>query len=232
MKVKKINTVAAAVLITGVITMASFFGYVWSSSSALVGNAPPAMSALTRAHGEAGSVLQELAADRDVIEIGWKSFQNDIPDDTSLTKWEDGDRIYYQVSGPVNKDAIADTDYFDGSSRWGKNVEMEVFFDRGGGRYDQWLINPENAQILHYGGYYKFNGSSDLPRSRYSCEVKGGKIVTTFWSHKNDTPGNIVFNYILKSGGNVDKNLAWATTGAARSGHGEDHHKMASWTNP
>ena len=234
MKVKKINTVAAAVLITGVITMASFFGYVWSSSSALIGNAPPAMSALTRAHGEAGSILQESAADRDVIEIGWKSFQNDMPDDTSLTKWEDGDRIYYQVSGPVNEGTIHEGNigHYADHHRWGDSVEVEVFFDRGGGKYDQWMINPKSAANHHFAGYYQFRSSSVLPKSRYSCQIKGGNLVTTFWTHKDDAPGNIVFNYILKSGGNVDKNLAWATTGTTQSGHGGEHHKIANWTNP
>jgi len=231
MKVKKINTVAAAIFITGVIGIASFCGYVWSSNS-VVGNAQSAVSGLVQSNEKVGNVSQDLAADRDVIEIGWKSFQNDIPNDTSLVKWEDGSRVYYQITGPVNKNAIADTDYFDGQSLWGKNVEMEVFFDRGGGRYDQWLVNPANAQILHFDGYYKFRGSSDLPKSRYTCEVKGGKLVTTFWTHKDDAPGNIVFNYISNSDGGTYKNLAWATTGTTKSGDGANHHKMANWTNP
>jgi hypothetical protein len=231
MKVKKINTVAAAIFITGVIGIASFCGYVWSSNS-VVSNAQSAMSGLVQTNEKVGNVSQDLAADRDVIDIGWRTFQNDIPDDTSLVKWEEGSRVYYQITGPVNKNAIADTDYFDGPSKWGKDVEMEVFFDRGGGRYDQWLVNPDNAQILHYNGQRHFTGSSDLPESRYTCEVKGGRIVTTFWTHKNDTPGNIVFNYVSDSNGGTGRNLAWATTGTTPSGQRANHHTMGNWTNP
>jgi len=230
MKVKKINTVAAAIFITGTITVASFFGYVWSSNSSVIPNVPSAISVSVQTNEKVGNVSRDLAADRDVIEIGWKNFrnENDIPDDTSLVKWEDGSRVYYQITGPVNKGAIAETDYFDGPSQWGKDVEMEVFFDRGGGRYDQWLVNPANAQILHYSSYNQFMGSSDLPKSRYSCEVKGGKLVTTFWTHKDDMPGNIVFNYVSNSDGVTRENLAWATTGTLTS----NHHTMANWTNP
>lgn len=235
MKLKKFNAGVAVAVVVGAAAIYSLLGYAIAKGNSLlstpVGNA---VATVAQSDVLAGS-LKYSSVGKQIKEVPWRSFKGKIPGKLKLVKWDDGDKTFYQMSGPVNKGSIKSTDYFDGSSRWGDTTEMEIFFDRGDGNYDQWLINPDNAQILHFNGKNKFRGSSDLPESRYTCEIKGDQLVTTFWCHSSDTPGNLVFNYRYDKATNPEghinsKFLGWATTGI--KGANWDHHDMKRWANP
>ncbi|MBN1126599.1 MAG: hypothetical protein JXA82_16450 [Sedimentisphaerales bacterium] len=230
MKIKKFNAVVAVIVVTAAVSVTSFLGYTWSRANDMLrGTSSDGTAVVQRIAGE----LSYSQKDHQVTNIPWQSFKDEIPGKTTLVKWADGNRVYYQITGPINKDTIEDSDYFDGGSHWGENTEMEVFFSRGGDKYDQWLLNPKNAQILHFKDTCKFDSSSDLPSSRYVCEVKGDELITTFWCHKHDTPGNIVFNYNPKDGEKGSRGLAWATTGLKKTkGQIWNHHDKDRWTHP
>ncbi|MBN1124704.1 MAG: hypothetical protein JXA82_06840 [Sedimentisphaerales bacterium] len=225
MKIKKFNATVAVILVTVAVSVTSFLGYAWSRANDML-RSDSGMAVVQRIAGE----LSYSQKDRQVTHIPWQSFKDEIPGKTTLVKWADGNRVYYQITGPINKDTIGDSDYYDGPSHWGENTEMEVFFPRGGDKYDQWLINPKNAQILHFYGQYKFDSSSELPSSRYVCEVKGDELITTFWCHKHDTPGSIVFNYNRGNKKRGSDALSWATTGV--NDEDWDHHNESRWTYP
>ena len=222
MKIKKFNAAVAAIVF-----VAAAVGYCLMSSSgpALTSNNSPAAEVKVLA-GD----LKYSMTDRKVVEIPWQSSQNTMPGKARLVKWDEGDRVYYQLSGPVNKKTLKATDFFDGSSQWGESTEMEVYFDRTGGKYDQWLINSKNSQILHWKGHFQFEDSSKLPASRYTCELKGDELVTTFWTYRDDTPANIVFNYNNDDGKTGNAVLSWVTTGEKVVP--ANHHDKTNWTNP
>jgi hypothetical protein len=230
MKIKKFNAAVAGAVI--VLATVSYFGMksYFSSSAALPGSGSN-VAVQVLAGG-----LEYSMKDRQVTQIDWRSEKGTMPGQAKLVKWEEGDRVYYQISGPVNKKTLKATNFYDGGSAWGESTEMEIFFERSGGKYDQWLINSENSQILNFGRHadgrgYIFAGSSELPASRYTCELKGDELVTTFWTHKSDTPQNIVFNY--NYGKRVDNdhggagNLSWVTTGNNDTDY--DHHNLKRW---
>lgn len=229
MKIKKFNAAVAGVVI--ILAAACYWGAgtFFSSSNALPGSGNIAVQVL------AGDLKYSMK-NRNIVNIDWRSTKGTMPGNAKLVKWDDGDRVYYQISGPVNKKTLKATNFYDGSSSWGESTEMEIFFERSGGKYDQWLINSENSQILQFSGHtenggYLFAGSSKLPASRYTCELKGDELVTTFWTHKSDTPQNIVFNYNHGKDVNSDnmgaKNLSWVTTGNNDTDY--DHHNLNRW---
>ncbi|MBN1126598.1 MAG: hypothetical protein JXA82_16445, partial [Sedimentisphaerales bacterium] len=186
------------------------------------------------------AVVQRIAGelsysqkDRQVTNIPWQSFKDNIPGKTTLVKWVDGNRVYYQITGPVNKSTFEESNVYDDHFPWGQRTEMEVFFSRGGDKYDQWFINPKRAQVAHFKDTCKYDSSSILPSSRYVCEVKGDTLITTFWCHKHDTPSNIVFNYNLQNGEKNTGGLAWATTGLKQTNEKIwNHHNKDLWTYP
>ena len=221
MKIKKFNAAVAAIVF-----VAAAVGYCLmpSSGPTLTGSGP-----VTEVKVLAGDLKYSMA-DRKIVEIPWQSSQNTMPGKARLVKWDEGDKVFYQISGPVNKKTLKATDFYDGSSQWGESTEMEVYFERTGNKYDQWLINTENSQILHYKDYWQFEDSSRLPASRYTCELKGDEIVTTFWTYKDDSPANIVFNYNNNDGKTGNEVLSWVTTGQKTIP--ANHHDKSKWTNP
>jgi hypothetical protein len=229
MKIKKFNIAFAGTVIAVVITMSSIMGHVYSTVARHTSEAASATTAVVERIAGDLSYSQE---GRQLIEIPWTSAKGTIPGKVSLHKWVDGDRVYYQIAGPVNKDTVHESKgyYYDGRSQWGDNTEMEVFFMRDGGKYDQWLLNPHNAQILHFKAHTKFHSYSVLPSSRCACEIKGDSLVTTFWCSKADTPGNIIFNYKTDDGKTTSDALSWVTTGTNDGAF--DHHETTRWTYP
>lgn len=227
MKIKKFNVAVAGVVLAVTVSITGFVG------STLIGH-----ETTSPVSGVSGmEVVERVAGDltysqeqQEITVIDWTSEHGRMPGNVKLVKWTEGDRVYYQMTGPVNERSIGNEQFHYSKRNWGKTTEMEVFFPRDGDHYDQWLINPDNAQILHWTSPNKYSATSDLPSSRYVCEIKDGKLVTTFWCHKSDTPGNIVFNYNNGGGKNSRESLSWKTTG--KKGKNWNHHLPSRWTNP
>lgn len=227
MKIKKFNVAIAGVVLAVTLTVT---GFVWSGltdhQTASPGSGVSGTEVVERIAGD----LTYSQEQREITAIEWTSEKGTMPGNVKLVKWTEGDRVYYQMTGPVNERSIGNEQFQYEKSNWGNTTEMEVFFPRDGSHYDQWLINPGDAQILHWTSPNKYSSTSDLPSSRYVCEIKGGKLVTTFWCHKSDTPGNIVFNYNKSAEKNGSSSLAWKTTG--KKGNHWNHHLPSRWTNP
>ena len=180
-----------------------------------------------------GSKTPFSSEGKQVATIPWQSRFGQMPENATLQKWTEGDRTYYRVSGPINPQYadIAASKRHD----WGKFFSCEVFFQRGGGAYDQWIINPNGSMIYEYsaasrkaGCGDKFSGQSRLPDSRFSGSIKGDRVEVTFWCNNQDQPANIVFNYNSPK----TKRLHWVTTGSHKNGSGWNHHWADDWNYP
>jgi len=232
MKLKKFNTIVAI----GVLGAGSLL---WLGASTLtqIALTPLRSGAQTAAVAADAIDLTEAVqtaseqwkAPSDAVEIPWRNYNGRIPGKVTLKKWTQGDRTYYQMTGPINRDAIGNT--WDNSA-WGAQPAYEVFFQHNGDQYEQWLINPAGSTILHYDGEFNLVGKSALPESRFETEADGDQVTVTFWCHNRDTPSNLVFNYNDGEGGSNygGGTLSWATTGEFRDSW--NHHKSDLWRYP
>ena len=240
MKIRKFNAILAAALLGGGLLLYGAGGFVIRS---LPGPWAPAGSAAVETPGAA--TADNPAADafspegKQVVTIPWRGRFGQMPDQSTLKKWVVGDRIYYEVSGPLNpryRDKQVNFPYRDKqvndwNNQWGTYTACEVFFPRSGRAYDQWLVTPTGAGIVHHNRYRKVQGASPLAAGRYRTIVKGDRIAITFWCSQGDGPANIVFNYNDPTATNA-RGLSWVTTGMHEDGESWDHHHAEDRTYP
>ena len=237
MKLKKLNTILAAGVLGSAMTIYCVGGFVaerlpWSQGPQTE-QAQSSQAANAQAPIVFGSKTPFSSEGKQVVTIPWQSQFGQIPEKATLQKWTEGDRTFYRISGPINPQYgdIAAGKHQD----WGKFFGCEVFFPRGGGSYDQWVINPNGSMVYEYGGASNritggsnFSGQSRLPDSRYRGSIKGGRVEVTFWCNSQDPPANIVFNYNDLNA----KTLHWVTTGKHESDSVWNHHWASDWSYP
>ncbi len=232
MKLKKFNAFLAAGAIAGAALLYGLGGFAishlpWSGDPQVVQSS----AANSPTHIIFGNKTAFSSQGKQVATIPWQSQNGQLPENAVLQKWTDGGRTYYRVSGPINpqyKDIAAGK-----IQDWGKFFSCEVFFQRGGGAYDQWIINPNGSMVYEFASAcdqnsLKFSGQSGLPESRYHGSITGDRVELTFWCDNQDTPANVVFNYNDPK----TKSLNWVTTGSHKSGAGWNHHWAGDWNYP
>lgn len=243
MRIKKFNAIAAVVIVGFGVSM-------WWGGSSLVklATAPLQMtglmdSAAVDTTGHSGGLFVDKNTSETsgggggewmppdaAVGIPFRNYHGKIPGSVTLKKWSNGDRVYYQLQGPINR-SFTNTAAKDGD--WGSFAAYEIFFDQGGGAYDQWMLNPAGSNVWHYDSYNDRTGVSDLPSSRYHAQVDGDQVTMTFWVHQDDTPANIVFNYNNGRAGTAyhGGTLSWGSTGEF-DGRQWNHHKSELWRFP
>ena len=238
MKLKKFNTILVASTLMGAAMIYGIGGFVISqlpwSQGPLTEQAQSTSAVNAQTPIVFGSKTPFSSKGKQVVTIPWQNRFGQMPGNATLQKWTDGDRTYYRICGPINPQFA---DIAAGKLQdWGSFVGCEVFFQRGGGAYDQWIINPNGSMIYEHSsaakrsGYFALSGESRLPDSRYQGSIKGDRIEVTFWCDSQDTPANIVFNYRDRIGNSPH----WVSTGSYQykpEGPG-NHHWADDWNYP
>ncbi len=236
MKLKKFNTILAAGVLGCAVMIYCIGGFVAERLPWLQGPQAEQAQSSPAANAQSpiifGSKTPFSSEGKQVATIPWQSRFGQMPENATLQKWSEGDRTYYRISGPINPQY---GDIAAGKRQdWGKFFNCEVFFERGGGAYDQWIINPNGSMVYEYSRASKQNacgdalsGQSRLPDSRFRGRIKGDRVEVTFWCNSQDSPANIVFNYNDPS----TKRLHWVTTGSHK-GQAWSHHWAGDWNYP
>ncbi len=230
MRIKKFNAALAAVVLGGAI-------FTWGGVTRLgsvIGGLLQGKSPAAVTHQPTASEQSKWSPShraQSVTSIPWRSRQGSMPGNVTLNKWVEGDRVYYQMSGPLNPE-YRNTGANNFQNPWGSFTACEVFFPRGGGRFDQWLITPTDAVILHYDKPRRHVSKSPLPSSRYRTEINGDWITVTFWCSRRDAPANIVFNCHGEGMTIGGHKMSWVSTGAHRESTGWNHHLSERWRYP
>jgi hypothetical protein len=231
MKIKRFNVIVAAVVLGGALLAPSAISAVGKTLWRPVEAAVAVQQSVGRIiAGDKTASAAFTSEGKEVTTMSWRSRNGDLPGKTTLKKWVAGDRTYYEISGPINpqfSDLAADS-----KGHWGNYFACEVFFERGGSVYDQWIINPVDSFMYHYSapsscGSKGRTGSSHLSDSRYQVRVEGDRTFITFWCKSSDTPRNIVFNYNNPS---APGKLNWVTTHEHQQNQHWNHHDPALWT--
>ena len=237
MKLKKFNAILAASTLMGAAMLYGIGGFVASQLPWFQGPQSEQTQSSAMANANVpivfGSKTPFSSEGKQAVTIPWQSRFGQMPEKATLQKWSKGDRTYYRVSGPINPQYgnIAAGKRQD----WGKFFSCEVFLQRGGGAYDQWIINPNGSMVYEYSSASKQNtcgsaisGQSRLPDSRYRGSIEGDRVEVTFWCNSQDPPANIVFNYNNPKA----KTLHWVTTGSHKDSAEWDHHWADDWNYP
>lgn len=234
MKLKKFNVFLAVGTLAGTAMLYGLGGFVlahlpWADAQQVV------RLEASGAHSQIvfGSKTAFSSEGKQVVTIPWASQKGQLPAGAVLEKWSDGGRTYYRLSGPINPQYA---DIAAGKRQdWGSFFSCEVFFQRGGGAYDQWAINPNGSMVYEYSSASTqnacgstFSGQNNLPESRYHGSITGDRVELTFWCDSQDEPANIVFNYNDPKTGSLN----WVTTGSHKSGSGWNHHWAGDWNYP
>ncbi len=230
MKIKKFNAILATVVLGGALFVPSMIGLMGRTLwQPLTFSAAATDSVANVIAGNMTATGDFTPEDKQVISIPWRSSKGEMPGKAMLRKWVDGDRTYYEVSGPVNPKSL-EGGIKDQNGPWGHHFVQSVYFDRGGKAYDQWIINPNEPLIYHFNDTMCRTGESRLPSSRFQIKVKDNWITVTFWCHNNDTPQNIAFHYSDTE--SFPESVSWVATDTGQNPALCPHHQSENWTDP
>jgi hypothetical protein len=230
MKIKKFNAIMIATLLSGALLVPTTVAFIVQMvRHSPISSATATFSGMEVIAGEKAISSAFMSEGKQATMIQWRSQRGELPGKTTLKKWTVGDRTYYEICGPINPNFRDRGTLM--SSQWGSIFACEVFFERGGSAYDQWIINPNQSSILHFskpltGDYHRDATHNQLPDSRYQVKVLDDRVWITFWCHNSDTPRNIVFNYNNTTG---TGGLNWVTMDTQKNGPVAIHHDPSAW---
>ena len=227
MKIKKFNVILATMILGGVLVVPSTIGLfgrlLWQPFS----SSTAATTTVSYVMAGAKTIDDFSSEGKQVVSIPWRTHKGEMPGKPKLCKWVDGNRTYYEVSGPVNPQSLKGGVH-DQNGLWGRHFVQSVYFERGGNAYDQWIINPNEPLIFHFNDTMRKTGENRLPSSRFQIKVKDNWITVTFWCPNNDTPRNIAFHYSDRE--SIPESVSWVATDTGQNPTHCPHHQSENWT--